>query len=145
MLTWYEAAKTDFFAESHVVALHEQGLQLMQVIKDVFPSRRVHIPRPPGPSSPGEPSIAVSSSSEDEEDESTDVGPWCIPKFHAIEHVPEAIRLYGRSVQPAIVCNWYHICLFSSPARRATRSHVFGVHPGSTTVQQQQWKPSTWM
>jgi hypothetical protein len=32
MLAWYEAAKMDFFAESDVVALHEQGLELMQVI-----------------------------------------------------------------------------------------------------------------
>ena len=46
-LAWYEAAKAVFLSESDVVSLHEQGVQLMQLIMDLLPSRDVSIPRCP--------------------------------------------------------------------------------------------------
>jgi len=118
VLTWFGAAKAQYFTQSEADSLHEIGLQLMQFISEVFPSRNVRIPRfdnsnrdecmpslsdresqceePTDCDAEDEGSMEDGCDGHDGEDGKPRKGAWNIPKFHAIAHVRKSIELFGR-------------------------------------------------
>ena len=99
MLTWIGAAKAEFFTQPEVDSLHELGLQLMQVITEVLPSRNVCIPWFEDRESEREEPSGFDSQFPDDSNEDARngrKGAWNIPKFHAIAHIKKSIELFGR-------------------------------------------------
>jgi len=87
VLDWNEHISASSISETELELVSEEGLAMMQMLKDIFPSRATNIPSHETRDA-GRKAHKVAP-------QVAQRGPWLHPKHHQTAHRPAAVRLFG--------------------------------------------------